>query len=150
MVTEIATKSKIRRQTVHLDPFEDSVHYQTTVSFRFRGMEVGAYLLKKTPKSPFTLVFGFECAGIHSFLADDQLSKTFDLLEAGLMDLPQRERLTFHLGAHKSDRDRQKHLDQLIENAPSQEIQFILWGEKARVVSFQLKACESRKHFSFS
>lgn len=140
-----ATKSRIRRQTVRLDPFEDSVHYQTTISFRYRGMNVGAYLLKKNPKSPFTLVFGFECAGIHSFLADDQLSKTFDFLEAGLMDLPQRERLTFHLGAHKSDRERQEHLDRLIENAPSQEIQFLLWADKARVREITLEGLREPK-----
>ncbi|MGH2413037.1 MAG: hypothetical protein ACRDEA_04975, partial [Microcystaceae cyanobacterium] len=127
------TKSKIRPQKVILEPFEDSVHYQTMVTFRLRGMEVGAYLLKKTPKSPFTLVFGFECPGIHSFLSKEKFGEFFETFEMGLKDLPQGERITFHLGAYKNDRDRQEHLAKLIEGAPSDEVRFLLMGERARV-----------------
>jgi hypothetical protein len=133
MVAQTSTKVKLRRQKIVLEPFEDSVHYQTMVSFRFRGMEVGAYLLKKTPKSPFTLVFGFDCLGVHSFLSNEKLEKIFDLIESGLKDFPIRERITFHLGAYKSDRDRQEHLDRLISQAPSEELKFLLYGEKARI-----------------
>ncbi|NJP22411.1 MAG: hypothetical protein HC763_29175, partial [Hydrococcus sp. CRU_1_1] len=139
------TKTKIRPQKVILKSFEDSVHYQTSLSFQYRGMEVGAYLLKSTPKSPFTLVFGFECAGIHSFLADDKLSKTFDVLEAGLKDLPARERLTFHLGAYKSDSPRQQHLDELISLAPNDEIRFLLAGEKARIRQLSVEGLREPK-----
>ncbi len=128
-----ATKPKIKRQTVVLQPFEDSVHYQTMVSFRFRGMNVGAYLLKKNPKSPFTLVFGFSTPGIHSFLSDSKLNKTFDLIEGGLKDLPVGERITFHLGAYQSDADRQKHLQKLIKDSPSDELRFLLAGERGRI-----------------
>jgi hypothetical protein len=145
MVAATATKTKIRPQKVVLKSFEDSVHYQTALSFQYRGMEVGAYLLKSTPKSPFTLVFGFECAGIHSFLADDKLSKTFDILEAGLKDLPTRERLTFHLGAYKSDRPRQEHLDELISLAPNDEIRFLLAGEKARIRQLSVEGLREPK-----
>ncbi|MEL4897412.1 hypothetical protein [Crocosphaera sp. Alani8] len=130
---EIAAKPKKKRQTITLDPWEDSVHYQTMVSFRYRGMNVGAYLLKKNPKSPFSLVFGFSTPGIHSFLSDGKLEKTFDSLEVGLKDLPQGERITFHLGAYQSDANRQAHLEKLLESAPSDELKFLLAGERGRI-----------------
>ncbi len=112
-----------------MEPFEDSVHYQTTIRFRFRGMNIGAFLLKRTQKSPWGLTFGFKSPGIHSFLPNQKFEQVFSDLENGLKDLP-KEKITFHLGAYKTDEKRQKHLDKLIEKAPSEELKFLLMGEK--------------------
>ncbi len=127
------TKKKAKRQVIKLDPWEDRIDYQTMVCYQKRGLEVGAYLLRKSPKSPLCLVFGFSSQGVHSFLPTDKLQPIFQQIEAGLKDLPQKERITFHLGAYKSDKQRQAHLDQLIENAPSDELRFLLMGEKGRI-----------------
>lgn len=128
-----ATKKRIKTQKIIIHPFEDSIHYHTMISYRWRGLNVGAYLLRRTPTSPWVLTFGFEAPGIHSFLAAEKFDQAFHQIEDGLKDLPQREKITFHLGAYKSDADRQAHLDQLIENAPCPEMQFLLYGEKARI-----------------
>ncbi len=128
----ISSKTKLKKQKIVMEPFEDSVHYQTTIRFRFRGMNIGAFLLKRTPHSPWGLTFGFKSPGIHSFLPNQKFEQVFSDLENGLKDLP-KEKITFHLGAYKTDEKRQKHLDKLIEKAPSEELKFLLMGEKARV-----------------
>ncbi|PSF35797.1 hypothetical protein C7H19_15340 [Aphanothece hegewaldii CCALA 016] len=116
-----------------MEAFENSVHYQTMVSYRMQGLNVGAYLLKRSPKTPYSLTFGFECQGIHSFLSDEQFERAFNALESGLNALPNGETLTIHLGAYKSDRSRQKTLDELIAHTNYPELEFLLHGEKARV-----------------
>ena len=127
------TKTRIGTKTITLKPFEDMVHYQTMVEFQRRGLTVGAWLLKKSAQSPYLLTFGFECPGIHSFLSSDKLAQVFDRLEAGVKDFPPHERVTFHLGAYKSDRQRQEHLQQLTDQAPADELRFLLLGERQRV-----------------
>ena len=127
------TKTRIGKKTITLKPFEDMVHYQTLVEFHRRGLTVGAMLLQKSEQSPYVLTFGFECPGIHSFLPPEKLAKAFDRLEAGVKDFPPQERVTFHLGAYKSDQQRQEHLQQLTEEAPADELRFLLLGERQRV-----------------
>jgi len=115
-----------------LTPFEDLVHLASLVKIQLRSRHVGSYLLKKGDDR-FCFVFGFDCQGIHSYLRADQVDAIFDGLEAGLKDLPPNERLTIHLGAFSSDRDRQRQLASLVETAPFSELQFLLTGERARV-----------------
>lgn len=123
---EAAKKRKV------LKPFEDLLDLATLVRFNLRSRQVGAYLLKKGTNR-LCFVFGFECQGIHSYLRSDQIEAVFDGLESGLKELPLNERFVVHLGAFSSDRDRQQQLSQLAENAPFQEVQFLLVGERARV-----------------
>lgn len=92
-----------------------------------------AYLLKKNKSAPWQLVFGFSCQGIHSFLSAAEIDGVFDQVEAGLKDFPQSESVTFHLGAFKTDRDRQASLASLIKRAPTDEVKFLLMGERQRV-----------------
>jgi hypothetical protein len=127
------TKARIGPQTITLKPFEDMVHYQTMVEFHRRGLAVGAWLLKKQEQSPYVLTFGFECPGLHSFLPPDQLARACERLAAGVKDFPPRERVSFHLGAYQSDGERQEHLQQLSEQAPADELRFLLLGERQRV-----------------
>ncbi len=126
-------KTKLGGTTYSFKPIEDVLDLQSMVSLRLGGRRVGAYLLKKSPTHSFSLVFGFQCRGIHSFLDVDELETTFDTLEAGLKDLPTGEALTIHLGAIKSDRERQQHLEELGSQAPSTELKFLITGERARV-----------------
>jgi hypothetical protein len=122
----------VDKKRVTLKPFEDLLHLTTLLRLELRNRRVGAYLLTK-PGNRFCFVFGFECKGIHSYLTASQLEAVFDNLEAALKDLPANERLTVHLGAFSSDRDRQNQLKRLVENAPFEEVQFLLTGERARV-----------------
>jgi hypothetical protein len=115
-----------------LKPFEDLVDLTTLVRIQIRSRHVSAYLLKKG-KNRFCFVFGFECRGVHSYLRADQVDAIFDNLEAGLKDLPPQEYLTIHLSAFSSDRDRQQQLQQLVKEAPAEELQFLLLGERARI-----------------
>jgi hypothetical protein len=114
-------------------PIENYLHLQAMVSIRLRNRHLGAYLLKKSKSSPWQMVFGFVCEGIHSFLSVEEIDGLFDQVEAGLKDFPQSEAVTFHLGAFKTDRDRQSSLASLIKRAPTDEIKFLLMGERQRV-----------------
>jgi hypothetical protein len=128
----IGTKQRLEPSVTRLQPFENTVHYQTMVSYCRQGLDVGAYLLKRSKKSPFSLTFGFECQGVHSFLSDEQFERAFTAIETGLNALPFGETLTFHLGAYKTDRDRQKTLDGLLARTEEPELQYLIYGEKAR------------------
>ncbi|MGK7947263.1 MAG: hypothetical protein AB4368_00270 [Xenococcaceae cyanobacterium] len=134
MKQKIGTK-KIEQggQKLTLTPFEDLVHLQTMVRLNLRGRTIGAYLLKKGKQDPFSLVFGFDCQGIHSFLSKEDTEIIFEKIETGLLDLPPAESITFHLGAFKTDSSRQQHLEQLLQTAPCEEVKFFLYGEKARI-----------------
>jgi|GEM_PF-6110553 len=44
-------------------PFEDFVHFAGMVRFKLRGLDIGAYCLKK--KDTIQLKFGFDCTGVH-------------------------------------------------------------------------------------
>lgn len=114
-------------------PFEDLVHLATMVRLKLRDRHVGAYLLKKGKADNFCFTFGFECQGIHSFLSSEEIDNIFENLEAGLKELPFGERITFHLSAFSSDRERQQQLADLVKAAPSNELRFLLTGERGRV-----------------
>lgn len=94
-------KPRIRAQKIVLSAIEDMLHYQLMVEFPSQNRSVGAYLLSRNEKDPLSLVFGFEFAGIHSFLSEKVFEEVFERLEKGLKDFPQA-RITFHLGAYQS------------------------------------------------
>lgn len=133
-------KQKIGKQSVSLSgndtrltPFEDALHLSTMLGISLNGRDIGAYLLTKgTQKNRFCFVFGFECQGIHSTLKKEQLDAIFSNLETGLKDIPNDERITFHLGSFSSDIQRQQELKSLIEKTPSLDIKYLLMSERAR------------------
>ncbi|MEG3437883.1 DUF87 domain-containing protein [Pannus brasiliensis CCIBt3594] len=116
-----------------MTPIENHLHLQAMVSLRLRNRQIGAYLLKKNRSAPWQLVFGFNCEGIHSFLSAEEVDGVFDQVEAGLKDFPRSEAVTFHLGAFKTDRDRQSRLSSLFDRSPGDEVKFLLMGERQRV-----------------
>ena len=120
-------------RTFTMNALENYLHLQAMVSLRLRNRHLGAYLLKKNKSSPWQLVFGFACEGIHSFLSAEEIDGVFDQVEAGLKDFPQSEAVTFHLGAFKTDRDRQSSLANLLSRSPTDEIKFLLMGERQRI-----------------
>ncbi|MGH2413528.1 MAG: hypothetical protein ACRDEA_07525, partial [Microcystaceae cyanobacterium] len=130
-IPTISIKEGSRKLT--MAPIENYLHLQAMVSIRLRNRHVGAYLLKKNKSSPWQLIFGFACEGIHSFLSAEEIDGVFDQVEAGLKDFPQSELVTFHLGAFKTDRDRQASLSSLIKRSPTDEVKFLLMGERQRV-----------------
>ena len=115
-----------------MTPIEDYLHLQAMVSFELRHRQVGAYLIRKNKSQPWQLIFGFECLGIHSFKSSDEIEGIFDTIEAGVLDFVKGETVTFHLSAFKTDNDRQPKLTDLINSAPSDELKFLLLGEKKR------------------
>ncbi len=115
------------------------------VSIRLRNRHLGAYLLKKNQSSPWQLVFGFACEGIHSFLSSEEIDGVFDQVEAGLKDFLPSESVTFHLGAFKTDRDRQSSLASLIKRSPIDEVKFLLLGERQRVQELALSGLREPK-----
>jgi hypothetical protein len=130
-------KAKIGKKSAganqgRLSPFEDYLDLATMLKIRLRGREVGAYLLTKG-KGNYRFVFGFDCQGIHTTLRDGQIDTIFDNLEGGLKDLPPGERITLHLGSFSSDAKRQEELSKLVQQAPSDDLKFLLMGEKARI-----------------
>jgi hypothetical protein len=123
---------KAGKNNFTMTPLEDYLHLQAMVSFELRSRQVGAYLIRQNKSQPWQLIFGFECEGIHSFKSTGEIEPLFDAIEAGVKDFPPGETVTFHLSAFKTDRERQAELDHLIASAPTQEIKFLLLGEKKR------------------
>jgi hypothetical protein len=122
-----------RSATIRIEPIERATHLQALVSYRLEpGADKGAFLVKKNPKQPYRAVFGFEVAGTHNCLNDEELIAAVERLENGLGNLLPHERLTFHAMAIKSDRERQEHLDELIARAEDPETIFLAFGEKKR------------------
>ena len=66
-------------------------------------------------------------------------------LEAGLKDFLPSESVTFHLGAFKTDRDRQSSLASLIKRSPIDEVKFLLLGERQRVQELALSGLREPK-----
>lgn len=127
---------KVGKRKLELKPFEDELALSTMMQIKLWGWHTGAYVLtgaKESKQARIKFIFGFDCKGIHSNLPHDQVDKIFDNLESGLKDLPQGERITFHLAAFSSDRERQEQLARLVEDAPSTELKFLLTGERARI-----------------
>ena len=120
-------------QSFQFAAIENFVHLQSMVSIRLRNRHIGAYLLKQSKSTPWQLVFGFACEGIHSFLSAQEVDEVFDQVESGLKDFPANESITFHLSAFCADKDRQIRLANLVEAAPSDEVKFLLMGERQRI-----------------
>ncbi|AKG19977.1 hypothetical protein [Calothrix sp. 336/3] len=131
-------KEKIGKQSVasgeRLTPFEDALHLATMLRFSLEGRDIGAYILTKgTQKDRFCFVFGFECRGIHTTLRQEQIDTIFSNIEVGLKDIPEGEKITFHLGSFSNDTQRQAELGELIRATSSRDIQYLLMAERARV-----------------
>jgi hypothetical protein len=133
------------KHQVKLTPIEDQLHLQLLLDFRLRDRQVGGFLLRKGKLSEFTVVFGFACEGIHSSLMSEKLELAFDRLSTGLKDLPPNESITFHYQAFKSDTSRQAHLDELLDSTASEEVQFLLTGEKQRIQELASKGLREPK-----
>ena len=113
-------------------PLEDFFNLSTMLRIELDSRRIGGYVLRKGENN-FKIQFGFECRGIHSALRTDQIDPIFDALESGLKDFPEGEQLTIHMGSFTSDVERQQQLSDLIKAAPSQELKFLVMGDRARV-----------------
>ena len=131
-----------RKQSVTLSAFEDYNALSGFAQIELKGRRVGTALLQKG-KNRYCFVFGFTCPGIHDTLRPDQIPPTLRSFEAALKELPSGERLTVHLSSFTTDRDRQSHLDHLLEAATSPELKLLLMSEKARAQ--ELKQAGTRK-----
>ena len=119
---------------VALSAMEDALDLQFPLHFDLRGRSVGALVLGKGQAlDKLQFVFGFECKGIHSTLKERQIETAFDALESGLKDLPPGETLTIHFGSFSSDAERQRRLTEIASGAPSDQLRFLLYSEKARL-----------------
>lgn len=106
-----STKANLPAQKISYRPWENLLHLQTVVQYTIKDGEVGALLLQKHPKSPYSIVFGFECPGVHSVLSQEEFMARFEKLENALKEIPSGFRIIFHMGAFNSDQDRQDVLD---------------------------------------
>ncbi|BAY59313.1 hypothetical protein NIES2135_61900 (plasmid) [Leptolyngbya boryana NIES-2135] len=99
------------------------------------GSTASCIMLQSGKKGAESLqfIFGWTCKGLHTSLTPRQEEDAFDAIEAGLKDLPEGERITFHMGSFASDAQRQLQLDQLIELAPTPQLKFLIMSEKQRV-----------------
>lgn len=134
------------KHSFKVDPIEDYLHLQALVKMELRGRRVGAYLLRKSPHHGFSVVFGFDCVGLHSGLTPKEVEAALERLATGLNDFPQGESLTIHLSAVKNDRERQAHLCSLVERTSDPEIQFLLTGERQRVQELSRLGLREPKH----
>ncbi len=135
MKPKIGKKSlRVAGSETRLTPFEDSLHLATMLRVYLNGRDIGAYILTKgTQKDRFCFVFGFECQGIHTTLRPEQIDTICNNIEAGLKDIPEGERITFHLGSFSDQKQRQKELADLIKTTNSPDIKYLLMAERARI-----------------
>jgi len=78
-------------------------------------------------------VFSWESKGIHTTLSSEQESSIFDAIQSGLKNIPDREKLTVYFGSVSSNSDRQQQLQELYDRADTQQLKFLVMGEKQRV-----------------
>ncbi len=115
-----------------VSPLEDAFRLASLLEISLLDKSAGAYLLKKGKN--IQVKFGFECQGIHPTMRSELVEPTFEQLEAGLKDIPEKEDLTFHLSSFVNDSDRQSELSNLVqENSDSTALQFLLMSEQKRV-----------------
>lgn len=122
--------AKGQQKRVALKAFEDFCALRSLVRFKMKGRDVGGALLAQ--KKQFRLVFGFSCKGIHDTLRDEQVATVCNRLDSGLKELLRNGEMTVHLKSIASDVDRQLALDEVIQAAPSSELQLIMMSEKRR------------------
>jgi hypothetical protein len=106
-----SSKSPLPNQKVSYLPWENVLHVQTVVQYSIKDANVGALLLQKKPKAPYSIVFGFDCPGMHSVLSEEEFNSRFEQLENALKEIPSGFRVILHMGAFNSDRDRQEILN---------------------------------------
>ncbi len=100
------------------------------------SLETACVMLQTGKKGDESLqfIFGWECQGIDPYQPDQaRENEIFDAIEAGLKDLPEGERVTFHLSSFASDQRRQRELDDLLESDIAPQLKFLLLSEKQRV-----------------
>ena len=127
-------KQKLKKQKIGgilRTPFEIFLNLTCMVQYELRGRSAGAALLKKG--GDFQFAFGFDFAGIHPTLEDDELKKLFEAIELGLKDLPPLEKMTIHLGSFASCKDRIADLELLWEKARHPTLRLMLKSEQKRV-----------------
>lgn len=113
---------------------ENDLHLQFPLRFEIQNRTVGALVLSKDEKlERVRFVFGFDCAGVHTTLRQDEQETTFEGIESGLKDLPQGEALKIHFGSFTSDASRQAQLKQLFDQADAPQLKYLLEGERMRV-----------------
>ncbi len=135
MKPKIGKKSvSVAGNETRLTPFEDALHLSTMLRVSLNGRDVGGYILTKgAQKDRFCFVFGFECEGIHSTLRPEQIDTICNSIEAGLKDIPEGERITFHLSSFSDQKERQQELTELIKSTSSVDIKYLLMAERARI-----------------
>ncbi len=112
-------------------PFEDFVHFAGMVRFKLRGLDIGAYCLKK--KDTIQLKFGFDCTGVHPSLPCIQVPAIFEAIESGLKDLPDNETLTIHATSFTTDWQRQAQLKAVQDHCDSAQLQLLVGSDRLRV-----------------
>jgi hypothetical protein len=122
------------QQKVRYSAIENHLHIQFPMRFELRDRTVGALVLAPNGKGDrFKFVFGFDCKGVHNALTTQQQEKIFDSIESGLKDLPNGETMTIHFGSFSTDDERQRDLQQMMDETQIPQVKFLLSGEKQRI-----------------
>ncbi len=117
-------------------PVEDAFNLNSIVSISLFNRTVGAYLLKKG-KNSFKIKFGFNCQGIHPVMRNELVEPTFELLDAGLKDIPLNEELTLHLSSFLDIKARTKELKELVSSSQWASLQYLLMSNIQRLQELQ-------------
>lgn len=117
-----------------ITPFEDIIHLAGICNLNLGGRKgIGALILKKG--EDIQIKFCFDCLGIHSNLASEQILPMFEGIEAGLKEIPEHESLTIHLGSFTDDYERQQELRKIETNCQIEQLKLLIRSERLRVKS---------------
>lgn len=142
---ETVKKPPVKRIT--LRPIEREFNLTEVLSFELEGQNVGGLLLRKGKQ--FKIVFGFSCEGIHNLLPQSEVSMIYDPLVDGLIDFPAEESLTIHQQLFVNSAAREEELIALAENAPSDELRFLVKAARKRLQELTAKGLRKEIKLDF-
>lgn len=134
--TDKIKKQRLETEQVNvvktLTPFEDIIHLAGVCDVALGGRKgIGALILKNGES--IQIKFCFDCVGIHSNLASEQIFPIFESIKAGLKEIPSGESLTIHLGSFTDDYSRQSELEQIENNCDIEQLKLLIRSERLRI-----------------
>ena len=122
-------KGKIHR----FMPFQNETDLTCLVEIEKDGRKISGLLLTNEKGTKYQIVFGFKTQGLHDLLFKSEVAETASSIEEGMKDLMPGEKMTFYLGCHSEDDEKQEELDRMADNCNLKPISVLIRNEQVRV-----------------
>lgn len=109
-------------------PFQNFLDLKTIVTIKKDNREVSAFLL--STKKQYQLVFAFQVQGLHNLLYRNEVQNLATQLSSGLKNIPDGEKMTFHLSCFSDESSRQQELTELADRCNLAPISILIRNEQ--------------------